>query len=142
MQPHGHVSHPASNWLTTVALQGSTSLTYSTLMQLKRRSLRNGGWARLEIAEKGLFRCALWIAKARNRITNTRLMVQVLRIALKLFKSFQSRIAKAGKARATMMLQEYARAGRSIHMDAPNERMAARSQVHRVPWCIRGERVE
>jgi hypothetical protein len=73
--------------------------------------LRNGGWARLEIAEKGLFRCALWIAKARNRITNTRLMVQVLRIALKLFKSFQSRIVKAGKARATMMLETYARPG-------------------------------
>jgi hypothetical protein len=80
-------------------------------MQLKRRGLRNGGWARLEIAEKGLFGCALWIAKARNRITNTRLMVQVLRIALKLFKSFQSRIVKAGKARAAIMLEMYARPG-------------------------------
>jgi len=73
--------------------------------------LRNGGWARLEIAEKGLFRCALWIAKARNRITNTRLMVQVLRIALKLFDDFQSRIFKAGKARVVTMLTEYAQPG-------------------------------
>jgi hypothetical protein len=111
MQPHGHVSHPAGKWLTTVALQGSDSLTYSTLRQLKLRGLRNGGWARLEIAEKGLFRCALWIAKARNRITNTRLMVHVLRIAMKLFRSFQSRIAKAGEARAAIMLQTYARPG-------------------------------
>jgi len=111
MQPHGHVSRSASNWLRTVALQGSDSLTYSTLRQLKRRGLRNGGWARLEIAEKGLFRCALWIAKARNRITNTRLMVQTLRVALKLLEGFQSRIAKAGRARARMMFEEYARPG-------------------------------
>jgi len=112
MQPHGHVSRAASNWLRTVALQGSDSLTYSSLSELKLRGLRNGGWARLEIAEKALFRCALWIAKARNRITNTRLMVQVLRIALKLLKSFQeSRIVKAGKARAAIMLEMYARPG-------------------------------
>ena len=111
MQPHGHLSRPASNWLRTVALQGSDSLTYSTLRQLKRRGLRNGAWARLEIAEKGLFRCALWIAKVRNRITNARLMVQILRVALKLFKILQSRIVKAGKARATIMLETYARPG-------------------------------
>ena len=94
-------------------------------MQLKRGGLRNGGWARLEIAEKGLFRCALWIAKARNRITNTRLMVQVLRIALKLFKSFQSRIVKAGRARAAMMLEDVREAGRSIQLGTPNAGMVA-----------------
>jgi hypothetical protein len=73
--------------------------------------LRNGAWARLEIAEKGLFRCALWITKARNKITNTRLMEQILRVALKLLKSLESRIVKAGKARAATMLKVYARPG-------------------------------
>jgi len=111
MQPLGRDSRSASNWLRTIALQDSDSLTYSTLRQLKLRGLRNGGWARLEIAERGLFRCALWIAKARNRITNTRLMVEILRVALKLLKSFESRIVKAGKARAAMMLEMYARPG-------------------------------
>jgi hypothetical protein len=111
MQPHGHVSRSASNWLRTFALQGSDSLTYSSLTLLKRGGLRNGGWARLEIAEKALFRCALWIAKARNRITNTRLMVQVIRIALKLLKNFQNRILKAGSARAAMMFEGYAQRG-------------------------------
>jgi hypothetical protein len=111
MQSSAYINGSASNWLRTVALQGSDSLTYSSLKQLKCRGLRNGGWARLEIAEKGLFRCALWIAKARNKITNTRLMVHVLRIALKLFKGFQSRIVKAGKARAAIMLETYARPG-------------------------------
>jgi hypothetical protein len=108
MQPDGRST---SNWLRTVALQGSDSLTYSSLSELKRRGLRNGGWARLEIAEKGLFRCALWIAKARNRITNTRLIVQVVRIALKLLDSVQSRIAKAGRARAMTMFEEYTKPG-------------------------------
>jgi hypothetical protein len=111
MQPLSHVNCSASNWLRTVALQDSDSLTYSSLSELKRRGLRNGAWARLEIAEKGLFRCALWIAKARNKITNTRLMVQILRVALKLLKNLEGRIVKAGKARAAMMLEMYARPG-------------------------------
>ena len=111
MQPLSHVNCSASNWLRTIELQDSDSLTYSSLNQLKRRGLRNGAWARLEIAEKGLFRCALWIAKARGKITNTRLMVQILRVALKLLKNFESRIARAGKARAAIMLETYARPG-------------------------------
>ena len=63
------------------------------------------------MAERGLYRCALWVAKARGNITNTRLMVQVIRIALKLLKNFQNRILKAGNARAVAMLEEYARPG-------------------------------
>jgi hypothetical protein len=38
-------------------------------------------------------------------------MVQVLRITLKLVKCFQSRIVKAGRARAAVMFEEYARPG-------------------------------
>ena len=38
-------------------------------------------------------------------------MVQVIRIALKLLKNFQSRILKAGNARAVVMFEEYARPG-------------------------------
>ena len=44
-------------------------------------------------------------------ISNTKLMVQVLRIALKLLDSFQSRIGKAGRKRAMMMLEAYAKPG-------------------------------
>jgi hypothetical protein len=65
----------------------------------------------LSVAERGLYRCALWVAKARGKITNTRLMVQTLRVALKLLEGFQSRIAKAGRARAAVMFEEYAKAG-------------------------------
>jgi hypothetical protein len=65
----------------------------------------------LSVAERGLYRCALWVAKARGKITNTRLMVQTLRVALKLLEGFQSRIGKAGKARAMKMIEEYAKPG-------------------------------
>jgi len=65
----------------------------------------------LSVAERGLYRCALWVAKARGKITNTRLMVQTLRVALKLLEGFQNRIAKAGKARAAVMFEEYAKPG-------------------------------
>jgi hypothetical protein len=40
-----------------------------------------------------------------------RLMVQILRIALELVKSFQSRIASAGKKRAMILFQSYGRPG-------------------------------
>jgi hypothetical protein len=38
-------------------------------------------------------------------------MVQTLRVALKMLDSFRSRIAKAGKARAMMMFEEYTKPG-------------------------------
>jgi hypothetical protein len=65
----------------------------------------------LSVAERGLYRCALWVAKARGKITNTKLMVQTLRVALKMLDSVHSRIAKAGKARVMMMYEEYAKPG-------------------------------
>jgi len=95
----------------SLLLRGADSLTHSWLVRIRRRSIRNRSWGRLDIAERGLYRCALWVAKARDKITNTRLMVQVLRIALKLLENFQSRIVKAGRARARMMYEEYARPG-------------------------------
>lgn len=95
----------------SLLLRGGDSLTYSSLIGFQRRSMRNRSWRRLSVAERGLYRCALWVAKARGKITNTRLMVQTLRVALKLLEGFQSRIAKAGKARAMMMFEEYAKLG-------------------------------
>ena len=91
--------------------QDSDSLSYAWLVNFWRRSLRRRNWAMLNMAEKGLFRCALWVAKARGRISSTRLMVQILRIALKLLGNFKSRIGKAGEERAMMMLEEYAKPG-------------------------------
>jgi hypothetical protein len=73
--------------------------------------MRNRSWGGLTTAERGLYRCALWVAKARNKITNTRLIGHVLRIALKLLENFESRIVRAGRARAVILFEEYARPG-------------------------------
>lgn len=68
-------------------------------------------WARLDSGERGLFRCALWLARARGRITNMRLVVQVARVAIRLVETVQSRIVKAGKAKAAMMFERYSQSG-------------------------------
>ena len=107
------VSKPAASTHRTndVALQAGDSLTHSWLNRVWRRSHRNRSWGRLSITEKGMFRCALWVAKARGKISNMRLMVHVLRIALKLLRTYRSRIVSAGRKRAMQMLVEYAKPG-------------------------------
>jgi len=111
-QPLSLSSTSQKRWVTDVLLQKDTnSLSYRWLVSFWRRSLRSGSWTRLQIAEKGLLRCALWIAKARGKISNMRLMVQILRIALKLLDSARSRIAKTGRSRAMAMFEAYARPG-------------------------------
>jgi hypothetical protein len=87
------------------------SVSYSWLRTLWRRSVRNGHWTRLSLPKRGLYRCALWIAKARGSISNMRLMVQTLRIALELLKSLQSRIESVGKKRAMILFQTYGQPG-------------------------------
>jgi hypothetical protein len=58
-----------------------------------------------------MFRCGLWVAKARGKISSMRLMVHVLRIALKLLETHRSRIVAAGRRRASEMFVEYAKPG-------------------------------
>jgi hypothetical protein len=84
-----------------------SSWTYAPLALLWRRSLRNGSWVRLSSSKKALYRCALWVAKARGRISNRRLIEQILQIASQLLQSVQSRIASAGSRKARMMLETY-----------------------------------
>lgn len=86
-------------------------ITYPCLERIWRRSRRNRNWAKLSPVERGLFRCALWVAKVRGKISNMRLMVQLMRIVLKLVETIRSRIVKAGRIRATKMFQEYGKPG-------------------------------
>jgi len=101
-------TRPSTDRLTGL-LQNPDSLSYNWLIGSWRRSLRNRRWAMLHIAEKGLFRCALWVAKARGKISNKRLMAQVLRIVLKLLHAPKSRIAEAGTRRAMVMSGAYSK---------------------------------
>lgn len=98
--------------LRSMLQAGNGRLTYRCLLTVWRRSLRNGNWSRLEVSEKALVRCALWVARVRGSICNMRLMVQVLSVLLRLVQSCRSRIVDAGSRRANAMLQEY---GKSPH---------------------------
>jgi hypothetical protein len=99
-----------SHSLRELLQSNSPTLSYSTLAGFWRRGFRNGNWATLNTAERALFRCALWVAKVRGKISNTKLMVQVLRVALKIVQTV-SRIGRTGRTRATMMRDEYGKPG-------------------------------
>ena len=91
-------------------LEDGNSITYPCLVGLLRRGLRNGNWWHLDTADRALFRWAFCVAKLRGKISNTKLMVQVLRVALKIVPTV-SRIGRAGRTRVRMMVQEYAKPG-------------------------------
>ena len=82
-------------------------ITYACMVDLRRRGLRNGNWKHLNTLDRALFRCAFWIAKVRGRISNTKLMVQVLKVALKLLEGVGSAILKAGRRRTMQMFETY-----------------------------------
>lgn len=82
----------------------SLRLDYSYLVAIQRRGFRNGNWFRLELVDRGLFRCALWVAKVRRRIKNFKRIMRVLAIASKLLTTLRSRIYGAGSVRASKLL--------------------------------------
>jgi hypothetical protein len=88
-----HASHPGlgsrEGQIRELLSGNKAHVSYGSLRALLRRSVRNGHWT----------------AKARGGISNMRLIVQTLRIALELVKSFRSRIASAGKNRAIILFQ-------------------------------------
>jgi hypothetical protein len=106
------LSNPALTLrVSDLTLRASDSLSYSWLDRLWRRSRRNRSWGRLSVAERGMFRCGLWVARARGKISSMRLMVHVLRIALKLLETHRNRIVSAGRRRALHMFELYAKPG-------------------------------
>jgi hypothetical protein len=103
-------STSAKRWVSDLLRRSGDSITYPCLVDLLRRGLRNGNWKHLDSGQKALFRCAMWIAKARGNISNAKLMVQVLGVALKMLQTVD-RIERAGRRRATMMFQDFATPG-------------------------------
>lgn len=91
--------------------EGTSSISFSILSSLWRKSLRSGHWFSIGSAEKALYRCALWIAKARGFIVNKALVTQILEIAEHLLGSIRSRITATGKERARLMLKNYGNGG-------------------------------
>jgi len=61
--------------------------------------------------ERGLYNCALLLARERQRIVNAKLLVQVRVIISKLLATVRTRIVGVGKARARALHETYARNG-------------------------------
>jgi len=86
----------------------SDMFSHRFLRSAYKKGLRTGGWHRLGLEDKGLFRCALWVAKVRGRLANMRLMVQVARILTKLLATFKGLMVRLGRIEAerlTLCLQ-------------------------------------
>jgi hypothetical protein len=96
------------DWMSDL-LQDGDCITYPSLVDFRRHGLRNGNWRHLDTADRALFRCAFWVAKVRGKISNTKLMVQVLKIALKLVERAPSTILEAGRRRAAAIYEAYAK---------------------------------
>jgi hypothetical protein len=100
---------PSARFRISDLLGCGDSITYPRLVGLRRQGFRNGSWRHLDVGQKALFKCALWIAKKRGRISNAKLMVQVIRVALRLLETARSSIIRAGRIRSTSMLEEYSK---------------------------------
>ncbi len=90
-------------------LKNDQALTYARLSVIRRLGLRDGNWAPLRISEKALFRCALWVAKDRGKISNSKLVAQVKEIAVKLLRigKIGNSILRTGWKQARMILDLY-----------------------------------
>jgi hypothetical protein len=57
--------------------------------------------------EKALYKCALWLARTRGRITSTRLLAIVYEIVRKLTATRREQIYRLGTARAGSLWNKY-----------------------------------
>ena len=86
-------------------------LDHDSLRFYMRVGLRRGTWARLDAAEKALYRCGLWVAKVRRTISNVTLSVAILGIVGKLTTTIKSHIYRLGLAKACALWNSYLSAG-------------------------------
>jgi len=73
--------------------------------------LRRGSWRRLSVEDRALYRCGLWVARVRGRVVNSRLMVRLFGIILKIAATVRGFIYRAGSARAAAFHALYERMG-------------------------------
>jgi len=92
-------------------LPKAEGLDHAALRRYLRVGLRRGTWAGLSIVDKALYRCGLWVAKARGRVTNTKLSGSIIGIIMKLVATVGGRIYALGRARARALWRNYASAG-------------------------------
>jgi hypothetical protein len=79
------------------------ALDHVNLMFYFRVGLRRKTWGGLGGLEKALYKCALWVAKMRGRITNMKLSASIRQIIAKLLVAVSTRIYALGLTRARML---------------------------------------
>jgi hypothetical protein len=89
----------------------NTRLDHGSLRFYMRVGLRRGTWARLGAVEKALYRCGLWVAKARGTISSIKLSMSILGIITRLMTTTKTRIYALGHARARALWSNYMSAG-------------------------------
>ena len=79
--------------------------SYTELLNLFRKGLRNGSWRRLDRLEKAFYRATLWYAKVKGEILNSKIISMLLGIAEKLRETLNVKIFRAGLERAEKMAE-------------------------------------
>ncbi len=87
------------------------AISYSSLLRFRVRGVRNGNWRALSRLERGLYNCALLLAKRRQRIVNAKLLAPIKAIISRLLATIRTRIIAIGEARACALYETYARNG-------------------------------
>jgi len=81
------------------------------MVKFHLRGIRNGNWRSLNLLEKGLYACALRLARRRGGIVNAKLLVSLKSIIWKLLATVKRRILQVGEAKARRLSQTYEREG-------------------------------
>ena len=74
--------------------------SYTELLSLFHKGLRNGSWRRLDRLEKDFYRATLWYAKVKGEISSSKLTTMLLSIAEKLRETLNIKIYRVGLERA------------------------------------------
>jgi hypothetical protein len=97
----------AASWKPVASTLNGRTVDYNTLKSYERVGLRRRTWARLDSVEKALYRCTLWLTKARGKITSTKLLASIYEIFSKLLTTVRERMHRLGTARAQSLWNTY-----------------------------------
>jgi hypothetical protein len=86
---------------------GREGFSYRDLIRIRMKSLRNGGWRRLNGVEKAFFKASVELARLRSRIVNPSLIKAVKTIVSKLLQTPSTKVLQLGSERASSLLKLY-----------------------------------
>lgn len=82
------------------------AITYTDLIAIFRKGLRNGNWKYLNPLDKALYRASLWYARCRGSIVNALLVEKLLGFVERLEETKGKRIFERGLKKVVNMLKK------------------------------------